>query len=70
MLTQGILLNGPTIRIVLKQTRTKMGIYKDKNYIISQVPLAIDLYSASTEDLETVCCFFDFHDMRESLIST
>ena len=26
----------------------------------------MDLYLASTEDLETVDCFFDFHDTKES----
>ena len=25
------------------------------------------LYSASTEDLETIDCFLDFHEIRESL---
>ena len=26
----------------------------------------MDLYSASTNDLETVCCFLDFLEIRES----
>lgn len=32
----------------------------------SQQVEAIDRYSASIEDLKTVCCFFDFQEMRES----
>ena len=32
----------------------------------SQVQIAIALYSASAEDLETVDCFFDFHETNES----
>ena len=38
----------------------------DSNRINSQVALAMDLYFASADDLETVCCFFNFHDTRES----
>lgn len=30
----------------------------------------MDLYSASAEDLDTVCCFFDFQDKREFPRST
>jgi hypothetical protein len=30
---------------------------------ISVVPSAKALYSASVEDLETVCCFSDFHEI-------
>lgn len=31
----------------------------------SQVVVAIDLYSASTDDLDTVCCFLVFQDIGE-----
>jgi hypothetical protein len=33
---------------------------------ISQVTAAIDRYSASADDLDTVCCFLDFQDIKES----
>ena len=34
--------------------------------MISQTATAIDLYSDSAEDRETVCCFFDFHEIKDS----
>jgi len=34
--------------------------------MISHAVEAMDRYSASTEDLETACCFLDFQEMRES----
>lgn len=34
--------------------------------VISQVTCVMALYSASAEDRETVVCFFDFQEMRES----
>ena len=33
---------------------------------ISHVTTAIDRYSASADDLDIVCCFLDFHDIKES----
>ena len=35
-----------------------------KNHFISDLVVAEILYSASTLDLETVCCFLDAHDTR------
>lgn len=32
---------------------------------ISAVAFAIDLYSASAEDLDTTCCFLGFHDIKQ-----
>ena len=40
------------------------------NYISSHVALAIDLHSASVEDLAIVFCFFDFQETKESPIKT
>ena len=34
--------------------------------MISQTATAIDLYSDFAEDLETICCFFDFHEIKDS----
>ena len=34
--------------------------------MISQTATAIDLYLDSAEDHETVCCFFDFHEIKDS----
>ena len=34
--------------------------------MISETADAILLYSASTELLETVCCFFDFQETKDS----
>ena len=39
---------------------------KEKSRIISQVALARDRYSALTGDFDTICCFFDFHETKES----
>ena len=39
---------------------------KGISHISSQTTATIALYSASAEDLETVCCFFDFQDIKES----
>ena len=36
------------------------------NHTNSHVALAIDLYSASIEDLETVHCFFDFQEIKDA----
>ena len=33
--------------------------------MISQVVLAIERYSASTEEHDTTYCFLDLHEMRE-----
>ena len=42
------------------------SLSKGISHINSQTTDAIALYSASAEDLETVCCFFDFQDIKES----
>ena len=34
--------------------------------MISQTATAIDLFSDFAEDCETVCCFFDFHEIKDS----
>ena len=44
------------------------SLSKDSSQINSHVALAMDLYSTSTDDLEFVFCFFDFHNTRESPI--
>ena len=41
------------------------SLSKDWSQVSSHVALAIALYSASAEDLETVCCFLDFQDIKE-----
>lgn len=38
--------------------------YKEINQAISQHVSDIARYSASQDDLETVCCFLHFHDTR------
>ncbi|MCH89133.1 hypothetical protein A2U01_0010026, partial [Trifolium medium] len=38
---------------------------KNKSQISSHVALDKALYSASEDDLETVVCFFSFHDTRD-----
>ena len=43
-----------------------MSLRKYKIHTISHVAKAMDLYLASAEDLETIDCFFDFHDTKES----
>ena len=39
-------------------------------HINSHVAFAMALYSASTEDLEIVCYFFDFQETKESPMKT
>ena len=39
---------------------------KYNNQVTSQVVVAIDLYSASAEDLETTSCFFDLQEIKAS----
>ena len=34
--------------------------------MISQTTTAMDLYSVSDEDRDTVCCFLDFHEIKET----
>ena len=34
--------------------------------MISQTATAIDLYSNSAKDRETICFFFDFHEIKDS----
>lgn len=45
----------------------ELEIFKQSawSHVSSHVKAAIDLYSASAEDLETVCCFLDFYETRE-----
>jgi hypothetical protein len=59
--------------IIENQSRLRMRklkILKQSNHVISQVTAAMDWYSASAEDLETVCCFFDFQEIIESPMKT
>ena len=42
------------------------SLERERSHIISQVALAMDQYLALVEDLEIVCCFFDFHETRKS----
>lgn len=49
---------------------TRKSFSKEISQTISQVARAMDRYSASAEDLDTVCCFFDFQETKEVLIST
>lgn len=42
------------------------SLNKEDSHTTSHVALAIDLYSASADDLDTVCCFFDFQEINES----
>lgn len=42
------------------------SLSKERSHIISRVTFTMDLYSASAEDQETVNCFFNFQDIRES----
>lgn len=46
------------------------SLSKACNQVISQATLAIDLYSASAEDLKMVFCFFDFHETNVSIMKT
>ncbi|KAL5770572.1 hypothetical protein ACOSP7_014726 [Xanthoceras sorbifolium] len=58
----------PLICFVLLQNTRRMQIStRDNNAssINSKHMLAIARYSASADDLETLACFLDFHDMRE-----
>lgn len=34
--------------------------------MISQIATAMDLYLDSPKECETVCCFLDFHEIRDS----
>ena len=43
---------------------TSKSFNKAKIQVISQVVTAMALYSASAEDLETMNCFLDFHEIR------
>ena len=42
------------------------SLNKYNSQVISQVVVAIDLYSASAEDLETTSCFFYLQEIRAS----
>lgn len=44
---------------------TPNSLSRESNHTISQVALAIERYSASADDRETVCCFLDFQDTKE-----
>ena len=39
---------------------------KEDNQRISHTATAIDLYFSLVDDLETICCFLDFHKTKES----
>lgn len=39
---------------------------RENSHIISHIALVMDLYSASTEDLDNVYCFFNFQLAKES----
>jgi len=36
------------------------------NHLSSQVAIAVDRYSASAKDWDTICCFLVFRDIREA----
>lgn len=40
----------------------RRSLNKEDNQTTSHVAFAIDLYSASVDDLDTVCCFLDFQE--------
>ena len=42
------------------------SLSRANSQVISQVALAIALYSASAEERETIGCFLDFHEIKES----
>lgn len=44
----------------------RRSLNNEDNQNISHVAFAIDLYSASADDLDTVCCFLDFQEINES----
>lgn len=46
------------------------SLYKESSHIISHVAFTIDLYSASADDLDTVCRFLDFQEIREFPMKT
>jgi hypothetical protein len=46
--------------------KPQVGLKQRKCQRSSQVTKAIDLYSASIDDMETVCCFFHFQEINES----
>jgi hypothetical protein len=50
--------------------RIRKSLSKEDNHISSQQVEANVRYPASAEDLDTICCFFDFQDTRESPIKT
>ena len=45
---------------------TSKSFNKARIQVISYVVTAMALYFASAEDLETIDCFLDFHEIRES----
>jgi hypothetical protein len=50
----------------LSMRKPQVGLKQRKCQRSSQVTKAIDLYSASIDDMETVCCFFHFQEINES----
>lgn len=42
------------------------SLNNEDNQTISHVAFAIDLYLASADDLDTMCCFLDFQEINES----
>lgn len=55
-----------------QNSRVALGCFTCKsqrrksNQTISHTTTAIELYSASANDLETIFCFLDFHETKES----
>ena len=47
-----------------------MSLRKLINQTSSHIATAIALHSNSANDLETVCCFLDFQETKDSLIKT
>ena len=46
------------------------SLNKENIHINSQVAFAMEQYSTLANDLDTVCCFFDFQETKESLMKT
>lgn len=48
-----------------REIRVCKSASRDNIQMNSHVALAMDLYSASVEDLDTLCCFLDFQEIKE-----
>ena len=44
------------------------SLSRANNNINSQVMFVMERYSTSADDLEIICCFFDFHQISKSPI--